>query len=517
MSELEDWYRESLVARIDALKAAENSLSDQSADAEESIRRIAHSLKGSGGTFGFPEISEKAALVEETPPDNLTSSLQALIALLQKTVTPKDGQKTATILIIDDDPDITHLLSIKLSDPTRNITTADTLKAAKTLLQNISPSLVILDLMLPDGDGRSFLMHLREKPETAGIPVMILSSKSHPTTKAECYALGANGYFEKPFDAESFSAAVASNLQRSDQLIKASRQDWLTKLPNRAAFTEAFQRARSYSLRQNEPLSVAILDLDNFKSVNDVHGHPMGDEVLRRTAKVVSDALRKSDFLARWGGEEFVVLMPNTEPAGGAKALEKALKELQEETFTSANGTSFTISFSAGIAPVSDEENVEDVIAEADRYLYIAKSAGKARVSMAGGSESKSEKTILFAEDDEIVAAVVKHRLGRQGFNVRHFNNGSNALREAENISANLVILDVKMPGMDGFDLLAHLRQLPAYASIPIVMLTGMGKEQDTIRALELGADDYILKPFSPNELLARIRRLIRSHENTHH
>ncbi|MFQ6678481.1 MAG: response regulator [Fidelibacterota bacterium] len=519
MSELEDWYRESLVARIDALNAAKNSLLDEGSkqDAVDTIRRIAHSIKGSGGTFGFPEISEKAELVEEADEKSILSTLDPLLAILQQTVAPKEGQKTAIILIIDDDPDIIHLLSIKLADPTREIITAGTLKAAKEHLKTTLPSLVVLDLILPDGDGRSFLMHMRENPDTAGIPVVVLSGKNHPTTKAECYALGANGFFEKPFDPDSFSAAVASNIQRSKQLLKAARQDWLTKLPNRAAFSENFKRAHSYAMRQDEPLLAAILDIDNFKSVNDVHGHAMGDEVLRRMSAIISSALRKSDFLARWGGEEFVVLMPNTDLTGGAKALEKALEELKKEVFISPNGTKFSITFSAGIAKVPVDGKVEDVIAEADRFLYIAKSTGKAKVCMSDSGDLKIEKTILFAEDDEIVAAVVKHRLGRQGFKVKHFNNGANAFKAAQNESATVVILDVKMPGMDGLDLLSHLRQLPDYANIPIVMLTGMGKEQDTIRALELGADDYIIKPFSPNELLARVRRLIRNYENTHH
>lgn len=516
MNELEDWYRESLVSRIDALQSARKSLGQGSQEALESIRRIAHSLRGSGGTFGFPEITEAAARVEEANDDEIPPALDTLIDLLKRTANIPKDQPTSTVLVIDDDPDILHFLKAKLADPARQIETADTLASAQAKLKESPPSLIILDLVLPDGDGRSFLLRLREDPHTAGIPVLVLSAKQHPTTKAECYALGANGFFEKPFDAETLSAAVASNIQRAGQTTKAARQDWLTKLPNRAAFTETFQRLHSYAKRQQEPLTAAILDLDNFKSVNDLYGHALGDEVLRRTAKVVSQALRKSDYLARWGGEEFVVLMPNTDPQGGVNALEKALQALQEETFQGPKGETFTISFSAGVTSVNEDSTVEEAIAEADRYLYIAKSAGKNQVCTAENQPEMPAPKILFAEDDEIVASIVKHRLQRQGFKVIHYTNGKEAFKKAQSTPANLAILDVKMPGMDGFDLLAHLRQLPTYASIPIVMLTGMGKEQDTVRALELGADDYILKPFSPVELLARIRRLLRSYEATH-
>ena len=115
---------------------------------------------------------------------------------------------------------------------------------------------------------------------------------------------------------------------------------------------------------------------------------------------------------------------------------------------------------------------------------------------------------ILFGEDDPMVVALVKDRLEREGFQVRHLVNGNDILAAASAEPIRLVILDAKLPGLDGFDILTRLRKLPAYAETPIVLLTALTGAQDAVRAFELGANDYIRKPFSPAELIARIKNL---------
>ena len=115
---------------------------------------------------------------------------------------------------------------------------------------------------------------------------------------------------------------------------------------------------------------------------------------------------------------------------------------------------------------------------------------------------------ILFGEDDPMVVALVKDRLEREGFQVRHLVNGNDILAAASAEPIRLVILDAKLPGLDGCDILTRLRKLPAYAETPIVLLTALTGAQDAVRAFELGANDYIRKPFSPAEPIARIKNL---------
>jgi len=509
MDEMQHLFIEALRAHIDALEAAKKALQTHDPDALDSIRRIAHTLKGSGGTVGFPEISTAAAGLEEAEDDQIPSRLESFLTLLHQVAVDGDERRFG-ILIIEDDPVASRILQVRLAASNREIFAAETGAQAEEILQREAVDLVLLDLILPDMDGRNLLMKLRARPDMALLPVIVVSVKGSRAAKTECFALGADEYFEKPVDPEILAAAVAAKLKRCGEIARESRTDPLTGLPNRAAFAEAFQRAQSLATRSRDQLSLAILDLDRFKSINDTYGHKLGDEVLRRIRPVMDKVLRQTDLLARWGGEEFVVLFPKADARGAARGLEKALESFRRETFQVGEQTVSQVTFSAGVTEVSDEAGVEEAVAEADRLLYMAKESGRNQVLTDETELPSREIKVLLAEDDDIVASVVKHRLGREGFEVIHFPDGISALKGAVELDVSLAILDVKMPGMDGFELLGKLRKMPSYKTIPIVMLTSMGSEKDIVRGFELGADDYIMKPFSPIELLARIRRLIK-------
>ncbi|MDX1662050.1 MAG: response regulator [Gemmatimonadota bacterium] len=513
MEELKSWYREQLVARIDALEAASSALREDGAgEARGTIRRIAHSLRGSGGTYGFPRITEAAAEVEDAADHELASRLEDLLGVLREIATTGQPDRLG-ILVIDDDPEIAQILRWHLGSENREIHVAASADEAEQILANREVDLIVLDLVLPDTDGRNLLMRLRERPSTATLPVIVLSVKHTALAKSECFALGADEFFEKPFDPEAFATAVASKLQRSQEISQDSRQDSLTDLPNRAAFHEAFRRAKAFAERNRRPLSIGFLDLDHFKRVNDAHGHAMGDEVLRRAARVISGSLRESDLMARWGGEEFVALFPETEPEGALRALDNARRRFREEVF-SADGESFTLTFSAGVAPVLEEDDVDEAVARADYYLYLAKSTGRDRVLSDSADLPRPKRKVMIAEDDELVATLIRHRLVQEGFEVEHYPDGESALEaiggNGSDPGVSLVILDVLLPEMDGFELLSRLRQKRTMSQVPIIVLTVMGSEQDVVRGLALGADDYVVKPFSPTELLARVHRLLK-------
>lgn len=184
-------------------------------------------------------------------------------------------------------------------------------------------------------------------------------------------------------DREGQVAFAIAAFQNVRDLRRAALEDPLTALPNRAAFVAAFARIRALCERSDEPLCVALFDLDHFKSINDQYGHAVGDDVLRRVATVVPGLLRGSDVLARWGGEEFAVLLPRTPAAGAVHAMEKALVGFRAEAFA-GKGKSFQVTFSAGVAQVQKGETLAGCIAAADASLYRAKAAGRDRVWLEG-------------------------------------------------------------------------------------------------------------------------------------
>jgi diguanylate cyclase (GGDEF)-like protein len=157
--------------------------------------------------------------------------------------------------------------------------------------------------------------------------------------------------------------------------------DGLTGLANRRAATDALHAEAARAERLETPLSVVLADLDEFKEVNDVHGHAVGDEVLRAFAEVLRETLRESDVAGRWGGEEFLLLLPGADEEGAAQLAERLRIALAARGFPGVPGLRVTASF--GVAEYGGETNTEQLLAAADRALYRAKRAGKDRVERA--------------------------------------------------------------------------------------------------------------------------------------
>ena len=379
MEELQKWYKEGLYARIEALEAAKRGLVSGKEEVNESVRRIAHALRGSGATYGFSEITDAAGALEDASDEDLVMKTEQLIQVLGG-ITSDTERKKVHILLVEDDIDTVRILEHILSGPNRSISMAGSESEAGKILKKKDISLIILDLVFPDSDGRTFLMNIRQNPKTATIPVIMLSAKTDPHIKIECFALGADDYFEKPFDPDTLALSVSAKLQRWAERSWESLRDPLTGLRNRSSFEESFQLMKTLSTRQKQPLCIGMLDLDYFKRVNDTHGHVMGDYVLKMLAKVLTATLRKSDIIARWGGEEFAVLLPDTDIDGALGALQKSLTVFRGEEFNTKEGKKFTVTFSAGVAEVIDTDTLEEAVDRADKTLYRAKNKGRNRI-----------------------------------------------------------------------------------------------------------------------------------------
>lgn len=513
MSNLQSAYIEALSTRFNALKAARKVL-DKSPEEEgwfesvETIIRIAHNLKGSGTTFGFPEITDSSIKVLGSEMEDLKPAVDNLLETLSRNISPAIGKKTK-VLVVDDDPSISALLKQRLTTSIREVFVAENAAQAEELLHDNQFAMIILDLVLPDADGRTFLSQLRERPAFAGIPVIVVSSKVSRETKIECFALGAMAYFEKPFDVDELATAVASRIQYSTYAMHEARTDALTGLPNRAAYTDHFERVVSHATRHGNKLIIGIIQVDNHDEIIAKYGRPTGDEVLNHLAFLFRNNSRRSDYFARWGGDEFVVLFQDIDLKNATIAMENLLDRVREENFSSHNDQKFKVTFSAGLTDVNLENKLRENMAEADTYLFRAKKSGKNQIQSSFDEKEIPPQLVFVAEDDKLIASVVKHRLEREGLVVRHFENGKDAYDSIGDNDVKLFLIDVQMPVMDGFELLSKIRQTPRFKKVPVIMLTALGKEKDIVRGFDCGASDYITKPFSPIELLARIRRLL--------
>ena len=510
MKELKNWYRERVPIRIAALEAARQGVAKNTQESIQSVRRIAHSLRGSGATYGFPEITEAARELEKASDRELSRRMDNMLSTLRSVAAEPHSDKTE-ILIIEDDEEQAENFKAELETSGRILHMAHTAAHARTILNERQVSLVVLDLILPDLDGRSFLLNLRDRLAMSALPVVVVTCKGTEQVRDECMALGADDFIEKPFAAGFVRDVVSARLRKGADRVRHMRQDALTGLANRALFYEILGRYRCAAKETKDPLSVALLDIDRLRSINDRCGYEMGDQVLRRFAMELSRAFRTGDLVARWGGGTFAVAFPHTSEDAAVVAMRKALGALRTLPFSIGDNQDVRLTFSAGVVEVPPDGSAEEVMFLADRQVYLAKEMGRDRILSRGVKVRAPKKRIIIAEDDELIRMVLVHLLKDEGFEVMAFADGASALSASIEAAPSMVISDVQMPRMDGFELLSSLRSLPQFAQVPIVLVTSMGEAEDIVRGFGLGADEYIQKPFSSADLRARIRSLLRN------
>ena len=402
------------------------------------------------------------------------------------------------VLGVCSDRDITHLLKSVLTERGLAFEAVDSAAAAWNVLREGAIDAVVLDLVLPDTDGRKLLMRLRERRDTARIPVVVLSARDESAIKSECFALGADGFFGKPFDPDALGSFVKAQVRKAGPGEAEGANDPITGLLNRAALVEAFS-----SLDGEGDVALALLEVDDFEEVTRRLGAG-AQQQLSRIGRALGEAVTPPNSLGRWEGAAFVLLLPGASRDAARQAAEALLAHLLEAAAASGGG----LAASAGVAWGRADQTLPELLEEARYRLFRARAAGGDRVD-AEPAHDGDDRQVLVAEDDPMMATLLKTRLEREGFRVSVYGNGLQALEAAMASVPDLVILDVRMPGMDGFEVLAALRGESRADKLPVLMLTSMGREADLVRAFELGADDYVVKPFSPTELLARMRRLL--------
>ena len=299
-------------------------------------------------------------------------------------------QKTRILIVEHSDKDYRKLQACIGGHKEFLLTRAKSIRSAFRILSRHDFDLVCLDYLLPDGTGHDFVT--RMKDSGLEIPTVVITAYNDPMTAAQIIQAGAYDYLPKQKLSRSPLFRIIMNSLEKARLRKAVREaqekiieisilDDLTGLYNRRYFMQVLEKEIGRASRYASHLSLCMMDVDEFKKVNDTHGHQAGDMVLREFGKMLRQSVRLSDTACRYGGEEFALLLPNTEPAE-AKALGDRLRSMVERYVFEWNARPFQVTLSLGVAALAslDGPSSTGLMESADKALYTAKREGKNRV-----------------------------------------------------------------------------------------------------------------------------------------
>ena len=325
----------------------------------------------------------------------------AAVTELVSSQTPQATAKQShvTILAADDDPDNLALIRILLEREGYCVLAVENGREAVDHISVRRPDLVILDVMMPVMDGLEACRCIKGNAGTRDIPVIFLSARDETEVQVSGLSLGANDFIRKPFKGEELLARVkvAIRLSRERETLRASAEearvhaelaeeqaltDALTGLLNRYGLQRSLGHELAEARRYHRPLACLMMDIDHFKTVNDEHGHTIGDMALQQVARILTEGVRGSDMVFRYGGEEFLALLPETNLEGAAGLAEK-IRENACHRFYGESEDTFSLTLSIGVASLCDGESGNDLVARADLALYQAKERGRNRVASA--------------------------------------------------------------------------------------------------------------------------------------
>lgn len=504
---------------------------------EKDLYRFLHTMKGTAGTIGMEEMSafctsQLEKLSEESEAAIPVRSLKNFIFLMRSffnkkelTVQPEVKQpehvlhsieeNSGFILLIDEDAESASFIKEMLEENGIQVVIALNGKRGVELFYTLHPHMVIVNVQLPDMSGFDVLTQIGDIARSRYVPITLISTNNPVENKIRAYEMGAMDFIQKPLHMGLFIPYVFNRLRNKLAILQSALTDELTGAGNRRQFTQTLSQMSALAERKRHTYTLVMLDLDYFKKVNDRYGHPAGDEVLRRFSSLVLTLKRETDYFFRYGGEEFALILADTTPVEATVLIERIREKMAEIAFTVPAMDPFYVTFSAGSAEYRVNETT--VLAEADQALYKAKRNGRNQtvVYEINSGDVKRHLNIMIVDDDLLMRKMLSKQFS--GWKpdeidvlVHEYPDGITFL-ESDWYKADenyMILLDGIMPKMDGLEVLSNVRKRFPDDNIVVSMLTARTNEADIVLALKSGADDYIVKPFHPQEVVARVQRL---------
>jgi diguanylate cyclase (GGDEF)-like protein len=283
------------------------------------------------------------------------------------------------ILIIDDSASLAEYYSLILQQAGMITHVMTNPMSLMETLASFQADLILMDIYMPECSGLELAGVLRQEPLYTGLPIIFLSTEDDKFKQLAAMSVGGDDFLTKPILPQHLVAAIRGRAKRAGILTSYMTRDSLTQLLNHDTIVQNLESELARALTQKMPLTFVLIDIDNFKSINDTYGHLIGDYVLRKLSELLLTYLAKTNFVGRYGGEEFAIVMPNIDALNAKRTCDELREKFAQLNFKSA-GHEFYVTFSAGIATFPALAGVENIIAAADTALYQAKDAGRNQI-----------------------------------------------------------------------------------------------------------------------------------------
>jgi two-component system cell cycle response regulator len=492
-------------SRFDLLTVLVEAASEGDAGSLAELGQAAHRLVGRAGVTRFSAVAQQAAVLEElTRIEDAqrfdASAAFACLALLRTTFHEERAShpraasaapeplpaRRPLILLADDDEEQRYLLSRLLHRAGFDVVVAANGALVLDVARRERPATILLDVEMPGQDGLTTARQLKALPDTASIPVMFLTGRAQVDDRLAGLSTGADDYVSKGIDPRELVLRVRALCARSATALapaptaqtESSRDAvWLSREP--------FEREARARLR-DMPCTLVIVKAPS-------------DE--RQVGRFFADQLRRRDLVGDLGDGRWALLLLDEQPRSASPRISRLIRDLRQ---------SLGEPIAAGAAAADRAgARFETVLEQAAGALVQARSRDLPLVVYQDEGSGTAAKTVLLTDDDPEVTRITDAHLRAGGYRTLLAFDGAQALERARTDRPDAVVLDLMLPKRSGFDVLEELGRLASQRP-KVVVLSARGREEDITRAFALGADDYMIKPFSPQELLARLGRLLK-------
>lgn len=287
------------------------------------------------------------------------------------------------VLIVDDDEALAEHYRLTLAAAGMLAEKVSQPEEALMAMQNLHPDILLIDLHMPECTGAQLARAIRYEEAWLGIPIVYLSAEDDLEQQIKALdSGGGDDFLTKPISDRKLVATVRTRAARARKVDELMSKDSLTGLLKHSSIKERIAQEVERAHRNGKAMSMAMVDMDHFKQVNDTWGHPMGDQVIKTLAHLLRQRLRRQDSIGRYGGEEFVVVLPECDAADAVQLLDDVRQRFGEVRFIH-KGQSFAVTLSAGVATTEQFTDAQALLAASDAALYVAKHGGRNQVRLA--------------------------------------------------------------------------------------------------------------------------------------